>query len=435
MPNLLEIRQYSCGANPIIFVVVISLVCLLGFFNEKVTKLTYEISLMLFSVVIGGILLLIVTFAKGTGIADVLPQSQFINIERFLMEGVLCFMLFAGSCHMKLSGFRQLARQISVLAFVCTLLGACFYGFLFYGASLLLGLNLSLPVCRMFGSIAAPTDPIAATSILSKFGLPKQLSFLIEGESLFNDGVGVALFVCFSGMATASSSGGFFTVMLREILGAVAVGAVVTCLCFLLFRNTKSKTLGIFVTLMTVSVSYAICERLSFSGAIASVICGILFSYLRSRFCQNDDAEKAENFDSFWETLDVLLNSLLYVMLGLSFVHILQMEHVVMLSLIAIAANFIARCGSLSISSLLMGKIPDGYDRLNFIKLLTWGGLRGGLSVALAMSTKELLPENSYSIILGGTYAIVFFTTVVQGLTMKPVYNRISRSVIRHQSK
>ncbi len=421
--------------NPIIFVVVISLVCLLGFFNEKVTKLTYEISLMLFSVVIGGILLLIVTFAKGTDIADVLPQSQFINIERFLMEGVLCFMLFAGSCHMKLSGFRQLARQISVLAFVCTLLGACFYGFLFYGASLLLGLNLSLPVCLMFGSIAAPTDPIAATSILSKFGLPKQLSFLIEGESLFNDGVGVALFVCFSGMATASSSGGFFTVMLREILGAVAVGAVVTCLCFLLFRNTKSKTLGIFVTLMTVSVSYAICERLSFSGAIASVICGILFSYLRSRFCQNDDAEKAENFDSFWETLDVLLNSLLYVMLGLSFVHILQMEHVVMLSLIAIAANFIARCGSLSISSLLMGKIPDGYDRLNFIKLLTWGGLRGGLSVALAMSTKELLPENSYSIILGGTYAIVFFTTVVQGLTMKPVYNRISRSVIRHQSK
>ena len=421
--------------NPIIFVVVISLVCLLGFFNEKVTKLTYEISLMLFSVVIGGILLLIVTFAKGTGIADVLPQSQFINIERFLMEGVLCFMLFAGSCHMKLSGFKQLARQISVLAFVCTLLGACFYGFLFYGASLLLGLNLSLPVCLMFGSIAAPTDPITATSILSKFGLPKQLSFLIEGESLFNDGVGVALFVCFSGMATASSSGGFFTVMLREILGAVAVGAVVTCLCFLLFRNTKSKTLGIFVTLMTVSVSYAICERLSFSGAIASVICGLLFSYLRSRFCQNDDAEKAENFDSFWETLDVLLNSLLYVMLGLSFVHILQMEHVVMLSLIAIAANFIARCGSLSISSLLMGKIPDGYDRLNFIKLLTWGGLRGGLSVALAMSTKELLPENSYSIILGGTYAIVFFTTVVQGLTMKPVYNRISRSVIRHQSK
>ena len=421
--------------NPILFVVIISLVCLLGFFHEKVTKLTYEISLMLFSIMIGGILLLVVTLARGTDIADVLSQSQFINIERFLMEGVLCFMLFAGSCHMKLSGFKQLARQISVLAFICTLLGACFYGFLFYGASLLLGLNLSLPVCLMFGSIVAPTDPIAATSILSKFGLPKNNSFLIEGESLFNDGVGVALFVCFSGMATASSSGGFFSVMIREIFGAVAVGAIVTLLCFLLFKNTKSKTLGIFVTLTTVSVSYAICEWLSFSGAIASVICGILFSYLRSRFCGGDDAEKSENFDSFWETLDVMLNSLLYVMLGLSFVHILQMEHVVILSLIAIAANFIARSGSLSISSLLMGKIPDGYDRLNFIKLLTWGGLRGGLSVALAMSTREILPEQTYFIILGGTYAIVFFTTVVQGLTMKPVYNKISRSVIQHHNK
>ena len=179
--------------NPILFVVIISLVCLLGFFNEKVTKLTYEISLMLFSIMIGGILLLVVTLARGTDIADVLSQSQFINIERFLMEGVLCFMLFAGSCHMKLSGFKQLARQISVLAFICTLLGACFYGFLFYGASLLLGLNLSLPVCLMFGSIVAPTDPIAATSILSKFGLPKNISFLIEGESLFNDGVGLFL--------------------------------------------------------------------------------------------------------------------------------------------------------------------------------------------------------------------------------------------------
>ena len=103
-------------------------------------------------------------------------------------------MLFAASCHMKLSDFRQQARQVTVLAFVCTLLGALFYGGMFYGVSMLLGLNLSLPVCLMFGSIIAPTDPIAATSILAKFGLPDKISFLIQGESLLNDGVGVALF-------------------------------------------------------------------------------------------------------------------------------------------------------------------------------------------------------------------------------------------------
>lgn len=122
-------------------------------------------------------------------------------------------------------------------------------------------------------------------------------------------------------------------------------------------------------------------------------------------------------------------------MLGLSFVRILQMEHVIILSLIAIAANLIARFCSLSISSLIMGKIPDGYDRLNFVKLLTWGGLRGGLSVALAISTHEMLPDKTYYIIIGGTYAIVFFTTVIQGLTMKPAYNRINGSLNQRKTK
>ena len=416
--------------NLYLFVAIIALVCLLGFFNEKVTKLTYEISLMLFSIAVGALLLLGAVVFNGTDAGTVLKQTQLVNIERFLLEGVLCFMLFAGSCHMKLSDFRAQARQVTVLAFVCTLLGAVFYGALFFGASALLGLNLSLPVCLMFGSIIAPTDPIAATSILSKFGLPKNISLLIQGESLFNDGVGVALFVCFSGMATATSSGGFIAVMLKEILGAVLVGAAATGLCFLMFRFTKNKTLGIFISLLSVSLSYAVCEACGFSGAIASVVCGIMFSALRSRF-SNEENDGAEAFDCFWETLDSLFNSILYVMLGISFVRILQMEHVILLSLVAIAANLIARAGSLSLSSLVMGRIPDGYDRLNFIKLLTWGGLRGGLSVALAMSTKEMLPENIYYIILGGTYAVVFFTTVIQGLTMKPVYNRINRSVAK----
>lgn len=407
------------------FVAIIAFVCVLGFFNEKVTKLPYEISLMLFSTVIG--ILIIIASAVFSG-SEILEQAQMMDIKDFLLEGVLCFMLFSGSCRMKLEDFKAQARQITVLAFVCTLLGSVFYGFLFYGASLLLGVEISLPVCLMFGSIIAPTDPIAATGILSKFGLPKKISFLIEGESLFNDGVGVALFVCFSGMVTSSSSGSFFGIMLKEIAGAVLVGAAVTVLCFLMFRFTKSKMLRIFISMLAVSLSYAICEKCDFSGAIASVVCGILFSALRSRYSE-EEPDAVQTFDNFWETLDSLLNSILYVMLGLSFVRILQMEYVVTLALVAISANFIARVSSLSLSSLIMGKIPDGFSRLNFIKLLTWGGLRGGLSVALAMSTKEMLPEEIYFIVLGGTYAIVFFTTVVQGLTLKPVYKRISRSL------
>ncbi|MBQ6499139.1 MAG: sodium:proton antiporter [Ruminococcus sp.] len=415
-----------------LFVGVIALVCVLGFFNEKVTKLTYEIGLMLFASILGIVLLIGTAVFNNTDIGNTLKEFQEFDIHDFLMHGVLCFMLFAGSCHMKLKDFKEMARQITVLSFVCTLLGAVFYGLLIYGASYLFGAPLTLPVCLMFGSIIAPTDPIAATGILSKFGLPRKTSFLIQGESLFNDGVGVALFVCFSGMVKASSGSsdeGIVGVMLREILGALAVAVVVTVLCFLMYRFSKHPHLKIFISLLTVSLSYGLCEALHFSGAIASVICGILFSELRSRYCESEDHAQAELFDSFWETLDVFLNSILYVILGLSFVSILRMEYVLLLSVTAIVANLIARVGSLSISSLIIGKIPDGFSKGGFIALFTWGGLRGGLSVALAMSTKDLLPPDVYNVILGCTYAVVFFTTVVQGLTMQPVYKRISKNV------
>ena len=411
-----------------LFVGIIAIVCIIGFFNEKVTKLTYEIALMLFSVVIGIGIMVVTHLSSDISVENIIKEVETLNVKEFLMHGVLCFMLFAGSCHMKLKDFKSQARQITVLAVVCTLLGAIFYAFLIYGAGRLLGHTMPLPVCLMFGSIIAPTDPIAATGILSKFGLPEKTSFLIQGESLFNDGIGVALFVCFSGMVSATSgaaSEGFLAVMLREILGALVVAIVVSVLCFMMFRHSKHPQLKIFISLLTVSLAYAVCEALGFSGAIASVICGILFSEFRSKFGGSEDAEHAELFDSFWETLDVFLNSLLYVILGLTFITILRMESVLLLSAIAIIANLIARAGSLSLSSLIMGEIPDGFSKSGFVALLTWGGLRGGLSVALAMSTKSILPEDVYHVILGCTYAVVFFTTVIQGLTMNKVYNRI----------
>ncbi len=413
------------------FIALIAMVCLLGFFNEKVTKLTYEISLMLFSTVIGIIVMVIAKVFFGQSLGSIFKfegENEF-NIELFLINGVLCFMLFAGSCHLKLIDFFRNARQVSVLSFVTTFLGAVFYGALFYGASVLFGLGLSIPVCLMFGSIVAPTDPIAATSILNKFGLPKTTSFLIQGESLFNDGVGVALFVCFSGMVTSTSSGGFFAVMLSQIFGAVGIGAAVTILLFPLYKFTRSNTLGIFVSLLSVALAYYLCEVFDFSGAIASVVCGILFATFRTYFCKNDPPEKNESFDSFWDTLDCLMNSVLYVMLGISFIHVFRMTHVVLLSIVAIIANFVARSGSLALSTFLMGKLPDGFSKPGFVMLFTWGGLRGGLCVALAMSTKGMVSDEIFYIILGGTYAIVFFTTVIQGLTMKPVYKRISRNV------
>ena len=158
-------------------VVILALIVLSGYFNEKVTKITYEIALMLFSICIGALLLL------GVGILSASHESLSVQIRNFqafdlndylMTKGVLCFMLFAGSCHMRLLDFKKHARSVTLLAIGATFLGAVFYGALFYLASILLDLGLSFPVCLIFGSITAPTDPIAATSILKKFNLPPQ---------------------------------------------------------------------------------------------------------------------------------------------------------------------------------------------------------------------------------------------------------------------
>lgn len=419
-------------------VILLGLIVLIGFFNEKKTKLTYEIALMLYAVVLGMILTFIAAAATDRSVYDVLSEFQLFNLESFLMEGVLCFMLFAGSFRMHLIDFKRLARPIGVLAVVCTFLGAVIYGALFYLCSRLLGLPLTLPMCLMFGSIVAPTDPIAATSILNKFGLPEDISFVIEGESLLNDGVGVALFVCFSGMVAAEKQAGkgFFSVMLWEIAGAVLIGLLVTAICFLLFTRTEDMKRKIYISLFMVALSYFLCEQLDCSGAIASVVCGTLFGTFRRNKEEKNRLEGGaegalpwdlSEFDSFWEIVDNLLNSILYIMLGISFTRILQMPYVVILSVVAVVCNLLGRSGSLYISSFMIGTLPDHYDRGRFVKLFTWGGLRGALSIALAMSAGSMLDTEVYYYVLGCTYAIVFFTTIVQGLSMRKVYERLSR--------
>lgn len=405
--------------------VIFALIVVIGYFNEKITHLTYEIALLIFSILIGGVITVIYAGMNDITVRDFLENIQVFNLEKFLIEGVLCFMLFAGSKNLKIKAFKENARNIMVLAFICTLVCALFYGGLFWLICQLLKIPFTLPMCFMLGSIIAPTDPIAATSILKKFGLPEKVGFLIEAESLLNDGVGVALFVCFSGIVAGDAGSGFVTIMFREIIGAVLIGFVVCRICFEVFIRTNDKHRKIFASLLMVSLSYLLCEKLGCSGAISCVVCGVVFSTLRDKAERKGKTEGAEDFDSFWETMDILLNSVLYIILGLSFVRILQMSMIIVFSLAAIILNLVCRYCSVFTGTLLMRQLPDGYDKKKFATLFTWGGLRGGLSIALAMSTESFIPADLYHILIGCAYAVVFFTTVVQGLTMKKVYQRL----------
>lgn len=409
-------------------VILLGLIILIGFFNEKKTKLTYEIALMLIAAILGGLVCVADLLIKNQTISDILYDIQMFDLEDFLMKGVLCFMLFAGSCHMNLADFKRLARPIGVLSILCTLLGAVFYGGLFYGVACLFHLPFNLPTCLMFGSIVSPTDPIAATSILNRFGLSKDICFVIEGESLLNDGVGVALFVCFSGMVRAQQNAAesFFIVLFRELFGAALIGAVVTILCFWLVTRTSDQKRRIYASLFAVALSYTLCEVFDCSGAIASVVCGVLFATFSEREKEKKGSFDLEEFDSFWDIVDNLLNSVLYVIMGLSFTRILQMPSVILLSLAAIVCNLLARGGSVFCSTFFMGDLPDSYDRKSFTELFTWAGLKGGLCIALAMSTTSMMSTEDYHIVLGCTYAIVFFTTILQGLSIKKVYAAIT---------
>ena len=406
--------------------IVFACIVLIGYLNEKLFGITYEIALLIGTTIIGTIIALVWASVKNTTLVGLMDTVQVFDLKEFLMEGVLCFMLFAGARNMKIREFQKHARSVTVLAFVCTLLGALFYGLLFFLMSNVMHLNFTLPMCLMAGSIIAPTDPIAATSILKKFHLPHEVGFLMEAESLLNDGVGVALFVCFSGMVTSSGSGSFLILMGREVLGAAVIGFAVSWLTFQIFQNSQDIQRKIFTSIFAVSLSYYLCECFGCSGAIACVVCGVTFSALRDNAQSHGKLKNLKDFDSFWETGDVLLNSVLYVIMGLTFIRILWMEKVIRLSFVAIVLNFVCRYASVFLGSFILGPLPKGYDHKRFAMLFTWGALRGGLSLALAMSTKTMVPESQYHIILGTVYAVVFFTTVVQGQSMKKMYQSLS---------
>ncbi len=324
------------------------------------------------------------------------------------------------------------------MAILGTIVSTVVYGFLFWGLTSLVHMNVSLLESLILGSIVAPTDPISAMSILGKVGLPKRLALIVEGESLFNDGVAVAIFATLMSIlenkSTDISLTGFVWGLTTDVLGAVITGLIISFLCFQIFKYSKNRYIKVFTSILTVTLAYLICEYLGFSGPIAAVICGLYYATGIAKLQKEkiDDITQSfhDLFYDFWKVIDNLLNGMLFLIVGLLFVNIKNYNILTLLIIVeigigAIIINTISRSVGVFSIAALTKKMPLGMGKSKFITFFTWAGLKGGLCLALVMGTGNSLSHENYNIILVATYAIILFTTLFQGMTVGKLYIKI----------
>lgn len=412
----------------IIFIFIVSIIVITGVINEKFFKISNNIALLIVSFLISIIFVLLNKFNMVNDDFVIFKALFQLKLDEFLLEGVLCFMIFAGASKLQFYKFVSNFKSISILSIYTTIISTLIYGVLIYGVSVLLNLNFDIAICFLIGSIISPTDPIAATGILSKLGLPKSLSSVLEGESLFNDGIGVALFAFISNIIMNVKNENFMLQVGKNILLAVIIGLIISYLLFKLTKKTKNPTLHILISLLNVSLCYVICEQLGVSGVIASVVCGIYFSY------KNQKAERWKKvvdpnnlYVDFWDTIDELLNSTLFVLIGLTAFIIPVNSHMVWILPVAIVVNFASRYISVLFTGLLLGKnsLPNKYRLKDFTSLMTFSAMRGGVSLAMAFSTSVMLPLFEYNIVLSITLVTILFTTIVQGMLLPLIFKKI----------
>lgn len=414
----------------VFLVAILIIIVAITTINEKKIKQPNEIIILIASLMIGILLSIFNKFELFSITPKIIRVLNTYRIDKVLLEVLLCFMLFSGASEIKLVDLKKNYKPILLLAFIATFISSSLFGAMFYGVSRLLGIDISFTLCFLLGSIVSPTDPIAATGILCKLGLSEDLVATIAGESLFNDGIGVAIYVFLESLYTNASKENFVFVMSKELFGAIAIGFVISIIAFKLLEQTDDPIKHIIISLIAVILCYTLCEHFGFSGAIASVICGIYFSSMHDRYKEKNPCVDCCNwYDDFWKIVDTLMNYVLYVLIGLSFVYVVNVRFGIIVAVAVIIINLIARFSGVFISSVLVRNNPGNYSDKNLTILLTWSGLKGGLCLALGMSAGGFLPSNVYEYFLIVTFSVIVFTTIIQGLTVPKVYNRIQHTL------
>ena len=406
---------------------LITLAALFGYLNHRWLKLPHTIGLVVIALVVSIVILLTDALVPALGLETTVRRTLFdIDFEETLMKGFLSFLLFAGALHVDLGALISRRWAISTLAtvgiVVSTLIvaGLMFYGF---GA---FGFDVPFAYCLVFGALISPTDPVAVMGILKTVKVPESLEAKIAGESLFNDGVGVVLYSVLVAMAAGAGEHGTATLagatelLAVEVVGGVLLGLAAGYSAYRAMKSINEHTLEVLITLSLVMATYAIASRLHLSGPLAVVVAGLFIGNHGKRFAMSE--ETRHHIDTFWSVVDEVLNSLLFLAIGFEVIAITITGQVVGVAVVAIPVVLVARLVSVAVPITLLG-LRREFTR-GVIPVLTWGGLRGGISVALALS---LPPSPDKPVILAATYGVVVFSIVVQGLTI----GRVVRAVVR----
>jgi CPA1 family monovalent cation:H+ antiporter len=394
--------------------ILVTVSALFSFINYRFIKLPTTIGLMLIALVVS--LLLLVAGKLGLGELETQAKTLLsaIDFNQTLMQGMLSFLLFAGALHINLNDLAKQKWVISSLATFGILISTFLIGGFSYFLLNWLGVGLPFIYCLLFGSLISPTDPIAVLGILKSANAPKTLETKIAGESLFNDGVAVVVFIVLLGIAASGdeiSAGHIALIFLEEAVGGVVFGFAIGWLTYQLLKQVDNYQVEILLTLALVMGGYALASAIHVSGPIAVVVAGLLIGNHGRMFAMSENSR--EHLDTFWELIDEILNAVLFVLIGLEVLVLPFTSDVLIAGLALIPLTLAARFTSVGLTITLLRFRREFTPGV--IKILTWGGLRGGISVALALS---LPAGEARDVILAITYIIVIFSIVVQGLSI-----------------
>ena len=408
-----------------IFSAILVISAIFAYINQKYIKLPGAIGLLLAG-------LLISVLVQGLG--EVSPGFEAavegwlreIDFSEVLLEFMLSFLLFAGALHTDFDKLRESKWPILVFATIGVLISTVFTGTAFYYLLQLLNQPVEYIYCLLFGALISPTDPIAVLGILKKANIPKQLEVSITGESLFNDGVGVVVFIALFQVAqrgVENISGGFIgELFLLEVGGGIGLGLLIGYIAFYFMRRLDHYQTEVLISLAVVTGGYSLAHFMHFSGPLAMVAAGLLIGNQGTQLAMSQLT--ADYLTKFWEMVDEVLNAVLFVLIGLELMLIpFRSEYILIggiTTVIVLAVRYIA----LSIPSYALG-----FHRAfspNTLPIMTWGGLRGGISIALALS---LTVEMHRELIVAITYAVVLVSLTLQGLTIEPFIRRLSRKM------